>query len=115
MQPEYFSLVGHKEGARKIHVHLSAISAPGKSKQPSYKHRHHAEEAFYILEGKAIYDLNGRKIRVAPGRILFFPAGMRHGIESIQSRTLKYLVIRTIEKHDEPCCCGKDRPLSKRK
>ena len=109
MKPKYRSLVGHKEGARKIHVHLSTLSAPAEKNQPAYKHSHRAEEAFYILAGKAIYDRKGRKIRVGPGDLLFFPAGIRHGIEKILCGPLKYLVIRSVEKRDVPCCCGQDK------
>lgn len=114
MKPRYCSLIGYEQGARKIHVHLSEFFPPVSKNHSSYKHRHRAEEVFYILSGKAVCDVDGRKIRMAAGDIVLFPSGSRHGIERIQSDRLKYLVIRSVARGEAPCCCGKDKPPGKK-
>ncbi len=110
MKPKYRSLAGYKEGARGIHVHLSELRRTGRDDSGSYKHQHKEEEAVYILEGAAVYDLDGKKKKVSAGRLIFFPSGIRHGIENIPGKALKYLVIRSVVPGGAPCCCGKDIP-----
>jgi quercetin dioxygenase-like cupin family protein len=110
MEHHYHSLVGLKERARKIHIHATEIRVRADSHREShYEHRHAAEEAFYILEGEAICRVGKRRRRVAAGDLLFFPARVRHGKMRILSPALRYLVIRSVEKDDPPCCCGKDK------
>jgi uncharacterized cupin superfamily protein len=112
MAGRYRSLLGHKQGAKKVHVHLTEFQAKGPS---SYQHTHAAEEAVYILEGEATYTFGGRTVKASPGKLVFFPAGVEHARVRYLSPTMKYLVVRSVEKGDEPCCCGGDRPARARK
>jgi len=106
MAGKYRSLLGWKEGARKIHVHLTEFRTAGTS---AYQHAHAAEEAVYVLEGEAVYTFGGSTRRLSSGKLVFFPAGVRHAHIRYLSPTMKYLVIRSVEQADEPCCCGGDR------
>ena len=108
MSIHYQSLVGHREGAKKLHIHLTEI--PDTSVHPPYQHEHAAEEAFYILEGAADYKFDDKTISAGPGDTVFIPSGIRHAEITYRTASMRYLTIRTVEAEDEPCCCGKDRP-----
>jgi len=58
------------------------------------------------LEGEAEFSFAGKTHRVGPGDAVFFPSGVMHAETKFFTDKMKYLVIRTIEPDDEPCCCG---------
>ncbi len=103
----YQSLVGHAQGARRLHIHRTVIADT--SSHPPYQHEHQAEEVFYILEGRAEYRFGGQTVVAGQGEVVFVPSGVRHAEISYLSPSLTYLTIRTVEAGDEPCCCGGDR------
>jgi uncharacterized cupin superfamily protein len=104
---KYRSIVGHQQGARKIHVHATELHhCEGWGRQ----HAHPAEEAIYILEGEAEFTFAGKTHRVGPGEAVFFPSGVTHAETRFFADHMKYLVIRTVEPGEAPCCCGMDRP-----
>lgn len=109
MKTEYVSLLGHAQGAAKIHVHLSRLDAEIGGQ--GYQHSHQAEEAIYLLEGEAEYAVGGRVRRLGPGELIFFPPGEPHGALRFLRSPIKYLVIRNVEPgEEERCCCGQDLP-----
>lgn len=112
MSIHYESLLGHKEGAKRLHVHLTQI--PDTASHPPYQHRHDAEEAFYILEGRAEYRFGGTQVIAGPGEIVFIPSGVMHAEITYLTPAMRYLTIRTVEAMDEPCCCGADRAPQRR-
>ncbi len=107
MSLDYHSLVGFRDGAKKLHIHLTEI--PDTASHPPYQHEHKAEEAFYLLEGSADYTFGGKTITAGPGEVVFIPSGVYHAEIKYHTPTMKYLTIRTVEEEDEPCCCGEDR------
>lgn len=107
MSLHYTSLVGHADGAKKLHIHRTHI--PDTAAHPPYQHEHRAEEVFYILEGRAEYRFAGQSIIAGPGETVFIPSGIRHAEITYHSPSMTYLTIRTVEAEDEPCCCGGDR------
>ncbi|MCB1065780.1 MAG: cupin domain-containing protein [Verrucomicrobiae bacterium] len=107
MSLHYESLVGHRDGARKLHLHRTVI--PDTAAHPPYQHDHAAEEAFYLLEGRAIYRFGGKTIEAGPGDTVFIPSGVWHAEIDYLTPSMTYLTIRTVEPGDEPCCCGGDR------
>ncbi|MBN2582519.1 MAG: cupin domain-containing protein [Planctomycetes bacterium] len=108
MTTPYRSLLGHEQGARHIHVHMTELDVSQAG--PHYQHIHAAEEAVYVLEGRVRYTFAGRTHECGPGDLVFFPPNVPHAEVEYLSPRLKYLVIRSVEPGDEPCCCGKDRP-----
>ena len=105
----YRSLLGHPEGAKKIHVHLTSIENKGSPRV--YGHRHVAEEAVYVLEGEVTFAVDGRTLKAGPGELLFFPAGTYHESVALGGARVRYLVIRSVEEDAaERCCCGQDAP-----
>lgn len=104
---EYLSLIGYEDGARRLHVHLTEI--PDTSRTEPYQHSHVAEEAFYILEGRAKYAFADKVVEAGAGEVVFIPSGVLHAEIEYLTPSMRYLTIRTVEEGDEPCCCGKDR------
>jgi uncharacterized cupin superfamily protein len=110
MQAKYIPLLGKNEGARKIHVHLTELDPAGDGWP--HQHAHAAEEAMYILEGEAEFAFAGKTHRVGPGDLIFFPSNVTHAETRFFTPRMKYLVIRTMEPGDEPCCCGAELSTS---
>ena len=69
MSLDYHSLVGHRDGAKKMHIHLTEIADT--SAHEPYQHEHQAEEAFYLLEGSAEYTFGGKTMTAGPGEVVF--------------------------------------------
>ena len=104
----YESLIGPSDGAKRMHVHLTELRDARKGW--GYQHSHDAEEAVYMLEGVGEFTFAGKTHHVGPGQTVFFPSGVTHAETKFFSDTVKYLVIRTVEPGDEPCCCVSDVP-----
>ncbi len=102
----YQSVVGPIDGARRLHVHVTELHDARDGW--GYQHAHEAEEAIYMLEGEGEFTFNGKTHRVGPGQAVFFPSGIMHAETKFVSDRVKYLVIRTVEPGDEPCCCFAD-------
>jgi len=95
-------------GAKRMHVHLTELHNARDGW--GYQHSHEAEEAVYMLEGEGEFTFDGATHRVGPGQAVFFPSGIVHAETKFFSDTVKYLVIRTVEAGDEPCCCAVEAP-----
>ena len=106
MKANYLPLLGQEHAARKLHVHLTELDPAGEGWE--HQHSHAAEEAIYILEGEAEFIFAGQTHRVGPGELVFFPSNVTHAETRFLTSKMKYLVIRTMEPGDEPCCCGAD-------
>ncbi len=111
MSSNYTSLLGYRQGAKKIHVHVTEFATRDAGEM--YEHSHEAEEAMYFLEGEAEYTFGGGTHTVGPGDLLFFPSNQRHAQVKYLGDRMKYLVIRNVEQDpEEECCCGEDRAPS---
>jgi uncharacterized cupin superfamily protein len=106
MLADYDSLLGKGQGAKKVHVHLTTLDPAGDGWE--HQHSHTAEEAIYILEGQAEFTFDGETHRVGPGELVFFPSNVTHAKTRFFTPRMRYLVIRTMEPGDDPCCCGAD-------
>ena len=74
---------------------LTAVE-PGKATHAP--HRHSEDEFFFVLEGEAEFDLDGKTRTVGPNTSLYCPPNQEHGIRNVGARVLKYLVIKKYEK-----------------
>ncbi|MGE5615886.1 MAG: cupin domain-containing protein [Bacillota bacterium] len=45
-------------------------------------HRHDWDEAYYVIEGRVQFDVDGRKVTIGPGEFLYAPANTPHGFTS---------------------------------
>ena len=106
----YQPLIGPDQGARRVHVHETVLHNARNGW--GYQHSHVAEEAVYMLEGEGEFTFGGKTYRVGPGQAVFFPSGVTHAETKFFSDTVKYLVIRTVEPSDEPCCCISDTKVA---
>jgi len=70
---------------------LSAV-LPNQATHPP--HTHEQDEFFFILEGKAMFHLDGEERIVGKYTSLYCPANMPHGISNAGDTELKYLVIK---------------------
>jgi uncharacterized cupin superfamily protein len=102
----YVPVIGPVDGARRLHAHLTELRDVRNGW--GYQHSHDAEEAVYMLEGVGEFTFAGKTHRVGPGQAVVFPSGVVHADTKFFSNTVKYLVIRTVEPGDEPCCCMTD-------
>lgn len=100
----YRSLVGPENGAHRLHIHVTEL--PDASLGWGAQHSHRAEEALYMLEGEGDFTFGGKTHRVRPGETVFFPSGITHAETKFLTKRVRYLVIRTVEPGDEPCCCA---------
>ena len=57
-------------------------------------HMHAEDEFFFVLEGKAVFFLNGDSVEVGPMTSLYCPPDSHHGIRNAGATELKYLVIK---------------------
>ncbi|MFA9388723.1 MAG: cupin domain-containing protein [Prolixibacteraceae bacterium] len=58
-------------------------------------HTHLEDEFFFVLEGKALFILNGDSVEAEPYASFYCPSGVEHGIRNIGDTELKYLVVKT--------------------
>lgn len=57
-------------------------------------HEHHGNtETYHILQGKALYNDNGKDVEIGPGKTTFCPDGEKHGIENIGSEDLVFMAL----------------------
>lgn len=58
---------------------VEAEAAPGQEPPP---HLHHREdEAYYVLEGDAVFDVGGERFVATPGDFVFLPRGVAHSFQ----------------------------------
>ncbi len=69
-----------------------SVVEPGKATHAP--HVHDNDEFFFILEGKAIFHLNGKEKVVGAQTSLYCPSNIPHGISNAGDTELKYLVIK---------------------
>lgn len=60
---------------------MYVLLGPGQSVQA---HKHDEEEAFIVLEGAALLEMNGQRARIAAGDVAYIP---RHAIHSIHNES----------------------------
>ena len=73
--------------------------APGAS---APRHTHPGEELIYVLAGTFEYELDGRRLTLSAGEVLFIPAGTVHAARNVGTGTASEIATYIVEK---------DRPL----
>ncbi|MFC2016487.1 cupin domain-containing protein [Chloroflexota bacterium] len=83
-------LIGNETvGAKNMEIVLGEIESTGLAQT----HYHDvAEQAFYLLEGKCLVELEGKSDEMKPGDIAFFTPGQRHKVIPVGG-PIKILVI----------------------
>lgn len=62
---------------------------------------HHAQQFFYVLSGKAVMEVDGRPIVVAPGEGIWTPPGTSHQMRNDSCDELHFLVISHPPSHGD--------------
>jgi len=97
------TVLGRPAGLKRIGVNFARVP-PGK--EAFVYHRHHAEEEWvFILEGRAVSDIENKTEEVGPGDFIAYPAGVAHNLKNIGESDLVYLMggeQQTVEIADFP-------------
>ena len=56
-------------------------------------HRHHETEVFRVLEGRHLYEVNGRRFEAAAGDLVSVPGGDAHAFVNITDKPARQLVM----------------------
>lgn len=84
------TMLARPAGLKRVGVNLGRVP-PGK--EAFVYHRHHAEEEWvFILEGRALSDIEGETEEVGPGDFIAYPAGVAHNLKNIGEGDLVYLM-----------------------
>jgi len=77
-------------GSNRVEVVLGEIEYGGQADP----HAHfESEQAFFVLEGKALVEIEGESQIVSPGDFIYLPAGVRHRVETLEGPALKLLIL----------------------
>jgi quercetin dioxygenase-like cupin family protein len=83
-------LVGRDvNGSESVEVVLGVVAPGGLAE----RHAHDVEQAMYILDGRALVEVDGQSRECGPGTACFFPPGVAHRVESLGPESLRTLVI----------------------
>ena len=84
------TMLGRTAGLTRVGVNLGRVPA---GKEAFVYHRHHGEEEWvYILEGKALSDIEGEIEEVGAGDFIGYPTGVAHNLKNIGDSDLVYLM-----------------------
>lgn len=72
---------------------------PGTAEVRHYHAR--AQQFFYVLQGKATFELAGETLRLGPGEGLEVPAGQPHQLRNEAAEPLNFLVVSTPHAHGD--------------
>lgn len=91
--------LGDAVGMRQLGVHLVRVPA---GRDSTEYHRHaHDEEWIYVLSGRGIAEIDGRKVEVGAGDFMGFVAGsVPHGLTNPHAEDLVYLLGGTRQPYD---------------
>jgi mannose-6-phosphate isomerase-like protein (cupin superfamily) len=77
-------------GSDRFEVVLGEIKSGGRAEP----HAHEGiEQAIFILDGKAVVEIEGESEVVGPRDLIYFPQGVRHQITALQGRSLRFLIV----------------------
>jgi len=77
-------------GSNRFEVVLGQIESGGQAEP----HAHEGiEQAVFVLEGKAVVEIEGESEVVGPSDLIYFPQGVRHQITVLEGRSLRLLIV----------------------
>ncbi|MEO1135039.1 MAG: cupin domain-containing protein [Pseudomonadota bacterium] len=84
------TMLAQMAGLKRVGVNLGRVPP---DKEAFVYHRHHAEEEWvYILEGKALSDIDDIQQEVRAGDFIAYPEGVAHTLKNIGDSDLVYLM-----------------------
>jgi quercetin dioxygenase-like cupin family protein len=85
-------LVAESLDPLKLRVHISEIE-PGTRSHPP--HTHSGIEAFHVLEGNGMIEVEGERQAVGANEVVMIDATREHGLINTGSTRMRYVVIIT--------------------
>jgi uncharacterized cupin superfamily protein len=73
-----------------LHVHISEVG-PGQRSHPP--HRHGGLEAFYMIEGEGVLEIDGESYTLRANEAVVFDPQKLHGLVNRSSSSMRYMVI----------------------
>jgi quercetin dioxygenase-like cupin family protein len=71
---------------------IETINAPGKGPP---RHKHREAEIFRVLEGRYLYEMDGRRFFAETGDVVSIPGGAEHGFVNITDRPARQCIFIT--------------------
>ena len=69
---------------------IETINAPGKGPP---RHRHHEAEIFRVLEGRYLYEADGRRFYAEVGDVVSIPGGVEHGFVNVTDKPARQYIL----------------------
>ena len=69
---------------------IETINAPGKGPP---RHRHREAEIFRVIEGRYLYEADGRRFFAEAGDVVSIPGGVEHGFVNVTDKPARQLVL----------------------
>lgn len=76
------------------HVSVVEIVVPPHNAGPSL-HTHDFDEAFYLLEGELIFQVEEARVAKGAGELLFVPRNVAHALANISNVPARYVLVCT--------------------
>lgn len=69
---------------------IETINAPGKGPP---RHRHHEAEIFRVIEGRYLYEADGRRFYAEAGDVVSIPGGVEHGFVNVTDKPARQYIL----------------------
>lgn len=69
---------------------IETVNAPGKGPP---RHRHREAEVFRVIEGRYLYEADGRRFFAEAGDVVSIPGGVEHGFVNVTDKPARQLVL----------------------
>jgi quercetin dioxygenase-like cupin family protein len=69
---------------------IETINAPGKGPP---RHRHTEAEIFRVLEGRYLYEIDGRRFYAETGDVISIPGGAEHGFVNVTDKPARQYIV----------------------
>jgi quercetin dioxygenase-like cupin family protein len=71
---------------------IETINAPGKGPP---RHRHYEAEIFRVIEGRYLYEANGKRLYAEVGDVVSIPGGTVHGFVNVTDKPARQYILVT--------------------
>jgi quercetin dioxygenase-like cupin family protein len=69
---------------------IETINAPGKGPP---RHKHNEAEIFRVLEGRYLYEMDGRRFYAETGDVVSIPGGAEHGFVNVTDKPARQYIL----------------------
>lgn len=85
-------LINATTGSQYLDFHVNVLRA-GSGPGPNHYHSN-AENIYYVLEGSAQVNIEGRRVIAGPGVAVWIPANEKHDVENVGEGDLRVIEIK---------------------